>query len=391
MTCPANEEYSSCGNSCQEDCSTKESDCKKTCESGCFCIAGYKRVGGVCVPKPNCPPPKCPGKYEEYTTCGNTCNEDCTKSYKECLYKGCDSGCFCKANYKRVDGECVPEEYCPPPDCPIHEVYTTCGNSCYDECGTTKEDCRDEKCYAGCYCQKGFKRIDGVCLPESKCEYLTTKCAGPNEVYIKCGKSCNEDCLKSYKDCLYEPYINQDTEAGELRSKPVKNKPPYYESAYEIIPKCPKNEEYLSCGPDCEDECSRRCSPQNTGCKKGCFCKNGYVRHGGRCISLASCQKKITCPRYEEWKECSSAPYCDTCGGKCDYKSQCPGCFCRKGYYRHPTTNQCVNSHQCPPQVHYCSYGEEYNVLHKIPPNLKAPVFFSALFLQFDLRMKSQL
>lgn len=88
--------------------------------------------------------------------------------------------------------------------------------------------------------------------------------------------------------------INQDTEAGELRSKPVKNKPPYYESAYEIIPKCPKNEEYLSCGPDCEDECSRRCSPQNTGCKKGCFCKNGYVRHGGRCISLASCQKSKT-------------------------------------------------------------------------------------------------
>lgn len=83
------------------------------------------------------------------------------------------------------------------------------------------------------------------------------------------------------------------TDSEVFRHKPPKNKPPYGNYGQGSVPKCSRYEEYSSCGPLCEDDCSNKCQGQATGCKKGCFCKNGYVRHStGSCIPIASCLSK---------------------------------------------------------------------------------------------------
>ncbi|XP_030745469.1 chymotrypsin inhibitor-like [Sitophilus oryzae] len=52
------------------------------------------------------------------------------------------------------------------------------------------------------------------------------------------------------------------------------------------------HEEYLTCGSSCPPSCSRR----NPGaciavCKKGCFCRRGYLRQDrtGRCVRPSQC------------------------------------------------------------------------------------------------------
>uniref|UniRef100_A0A1B0D4C2 EGF-like domain-containing protein n=1 Tax=Phlebotomus papatasi TaxID=29031 RepID=A0A1B0D4C2_PHLPP len=355
--CPANEEYSSCGNSCKESCSTTDSDCHKPCESGCFCIAGYKRVDGVCVQKSYCPPPKCQGPNEIYIPCGKSCYEDCSKTPKDCSYETCTSGCYCKTNYKRINGECVLKEYCPPPECPVHEVYSSCGNPCHDECGKAKSDCQSGMCYAGCYCEKGFKRIDGICIPESKCESSSTKCEGQNEIYKKCGKSCYEDCSKSQKDCLYETcysgcFCKPRYKRVDGACVPEKECPPS---------ECPPYEVYITCGNSCYDECGKIKSDCQSGkCYEGCYCQDGYKRIDGVCVPEFKCEPVIPkCQGQNEiYKKCGKTCYedCSKTQKDCYYEACTSGCFCKPNFKR--VDGSCVPEDECPPPE--CPANEVY-------------------------------
>ena len=55
---------------------------------------------------------------------------------------------------------------------------------------------------------------------------------------------------------------------------------------------CGDNEEFLDCYSKCNESCAAHTGDRNcgTGCKAGCFCKEGYARHeAGTCISINEC------------------------------------------------------------------------------------------------------
>lgn len=62
---------------------------------------------------------------------------------------------------------------------------------------------------------------------------------------------------------------------------------------------CPVYEEYLECGPGCQRTCDNTtiASCALIPCRKGCFCKPGYIRGpDGKCILPQQCpmgKKKI--------------------------------------------------------------------------------------------------
>ncbi|XP_055677618.1 zonadhesin-like [Lutzomyia longipalpis] len=442
--CPPNEEYNSCGKRCDESCDKPEGSCKyEICEKGCFCINGYKRVGGVCVPLSNCPPPKCADPNEVYTTCGKSCNEDCKKSSDDCKYDACQKGCFCANGYKRVRGRCVPEEDC---ECPAKEVYK-CSTDCDEDCSSNPYDCWKQKCskkchcvgnykringvcqppancqcpsneeytynskcseqcntppsacagekeFFGCFCKSGFKRIDGVCVPDTTCpcqqneEYVYgNTCAedcssGPDDCKdAECYRGCfcqegyrringlcvpdNEcSCPKNEEytwgsDCLDDCYTPPEKCLSELIYKRCSCKRGFKRINGKCVPdafcKCKKNEVYKA-GTDCEELCSYGGSVDcsQAVCYKGCFCDNGFVRINGKCVPGAECG----CGVNEEFV--SSSKCQEDCSKTFDDCRQVPesfGCYCFRNYKR--INGKCVLDDNCP-----CPKNEEFDFIN---------------------------
>uniref|UniRef100_A0A1B0GMI5 EGF-like domain-containing protein n=1 Tax=Phlebotomus papatasi TaxID=29031 RepID=A0A1B0GMI5_PHLPP len=337
--CPTNEEFSSCGKRCSEDCSASDKYCRKEpCVEGCFCISGYKRVGGVCVPLAYCPPEnkpqKCPKPNEVYTTCGKYCNEDCTKSSDDCRNEQCQEGCFCARGFKRVQGRCVPEEDC---ECPSNEEYK-CGTDCDEDCGTHTYQCFKKKCRNRCHCIGNYKRINGVCQPPSKCQ------CPPNEEYVY-GNQCSEQCGTSPEECS-----SQKIYYGCFCQKNFKR------IGGVCVPdskcQCSENESYMY-GSRCKEQCSNGeldCSQAE--CFKGCFCNEGYVRLNGKCVEGSNCG----CAENEEYinsNECRED--CSKSWEDCRAEPSSFGCFCARGYKR--INGKCVQDSNCP-----CPKNEEYGI-----------------------------
>uniref|UniRef100_A0A182WPL3 EGF-like domain-containing protein n=1 Tax=Anopheles minimus TaxID=112268 RepID=A0A182WPL3_9DIPT len=126
---------------------------------------------------------------------------------------------------------------------------------------------------------------------------------------------------------------------------------------YELV--CPENEDLRDTMPCCEPTCDNDCTSAK--CSKSyvrqptCVCKQGYVRHKGKCILLRHCPAKppspLTCAENEELLP--SPPSCEpTCTEDCAgrpvhsrYIDQ-PTCVCKKGYRRHK--GKCIRVDQCP-------------------------------------------
>lgn len=56
---------------------------------------------------------------------------------------------------------------------------------------------------------------------------------------------------------------------------------------------CPPNEEYRNCTPLCDRICNKEnlfCDPKDS-CKKGCFCKEGFIRQNinAKCVPEDNC------------------------------------------------------------------------------------------------------
>lgn len=57
-----------------------------------------------------------------------------------------------------------------------------------------------------------------------------------------------------------------------------------------IAPQCPRGMIYQQCGPRCPQTCDNVGSDDcYSGCAEGCFCPEGQVLSGGRCINPIAC------------------------------------------------------------------------------------------------------
>uniref|UniRef100_A0A1B0CYV1 TIL domain-containing protein n=1 Tax=Phlebotomus papatasi TaxID=29031 RepID=A0A1B0CYV1_PHLPP len=135
--------------------------CPAICRTGCFCKPGYSRKDGVCIPTDECQP-KCSDPNEEYTTCGNSCKEECNSQNCPAV---CETGCFCKPGYSRKDGTCVPTKQCTPKCSDPNEQYLTCGNSCKEQCNSL---------YCPALCMRGMFLQTGL-LPEGRRLYTNRR------------------------------------------------------------------------------------------------------------------------------------------------------------------------------------------------------------------------
>uniref|UniRef100_A0A1B0GHG8 EGF-like domain-containing protein n=2 Tax=Lutzomyia longipalpis TaxID=7200 RepID=A0A1B0GHG8_LUTLO len=371
--CPPNEEFSLCSKRCSEECNVPEKFCKKEpCVEGCFCINGYKRVGDVCVPVSNCPPPKCSKPNEVYTTCGKSCNEDCTKSWEDCTGEQCHEGCFCAKGYKRVRRRCIPEEEC---ICPEKEEYK-CGNDCDEDCNSSSTECWEQKCSNKCHCIGNYKRINGVCQPPANCQCPS------NEEYTYSSK-CSEECGKLRNDCtnakkffgcfckanfkringICLPDTDCQCRQNEHYAYDCKDVD-FYRSCFcqlgykringVCLPEkdclCGRNEVY-SLGNDCWDNCKTK--PEE--CKalavyKRCNCKAGYKRIHGNCVPDSRCQ----CNQHEVYKYSSRCnEVCNNSTVDCTKDEYFKGCFREEGYVRRD--GKCIKGTYCE-----CGENEEY-------------------------------
>lgn len=136
--CDRNEVWYSCLPSCPITCDNLYKSCNAPgkCLQGCDCKRGYARRSskGSCERVDRCPSKSSTnlisqffqlviicadnsdseedtcGRNEEYTTCGNSCNERCDDIVCPQI---CRKGCFCKRGYRRIDGRCVEKNRCP--------------------------------------------------------------------------------------------------------------------------------------------------------------------------------------------------------------------------------------------------------------------------------------
>ncbi|XP_059611403.1 zonadhesin-like [Phlebotomus argentipes] len=236
------------------------------------------------------------------------------------------------------------------PSCPKHEEYLVCGEAppCQTTCENYGRPCDvrpTSYCPYGCYCKSGYARHP-----------ITNQC-----VHLK-------NC-----PMIYHEYITQNSPSTttELATETTTTSTTTSTTTQKPPNECGKNEEYSDCGPACQVECSnlgRDCPKGNVKCTKGCFCKPGYARdHTSRlCIAQRNCRNPF-CPRNEIWLICGQAPECqEMCDGidrECEarkYGVKCPsGCYCRKGYARHPTTGECVKKRDCPRELQ-CVENEEF-------------------------------
>ena len=180
-TCGANEVYSWCGTSCEEECSKSDMfrPCILKCVEGCFCQDGYVRDdNGDCILREDCPTtssPTCDGENFEYTLCGSYCPPSCDNLFDFIICPSvCIEGCFCKTGYVlNTNGECIL-----PNECPIKstEIPTGCDTiKCDDSTETCAED-SDGNGNAGCVtlgnnCDNCFKYVNpsGYNLPCYQC------------------------------------------------------------------------------------------------------------------------------------------------------------------------------------------------------------------------------
>ncbi|KAG6453477.1 zonadhesin isoform X2 [Manduca sexta] len=400
--CGDNEVLDKCPVDCPSDNCPKsryddQSRCpkpKKCLPPACKCGFNSKRAAnGTCISTRDCPPFKCNGIHEEYNPCPAYCpGEDCSQATPDgkCHIIGrigivveCKPACRCKKNYWRLNGICVPYDWCPN----IKNTTLTPSKP------TTKTK----------------KPRPTTTTPQVKC--------GANEVL----DNCPTDCPIDY--CPKNRYINQTPCRKPKRCPPPRCKcRPNFRRASNgsCIPtrNCPafecnrENEEYNSCPPYCPGENCRDATPDGkchakgkilipVNCKPACRCKKNFWRLNGNCVPYNECPNvattenppetteitieptekpttvgpKLTCGDDEIAVDCPDNCSYDYClknrnDGKlpCTQSDRCPApaCKCRFNY-RRADNGSCIPARECPPFP--CDGpNEEYNSCPPICP-----------------------
>ncbi|NXE29679.1 FCGBP protein, partial [Ardeotis kori] len=112
---------------------------------------------------------------------------------------------------------------------------------------------------------------------------------------------------------------------------------------------CPPNQHYNLCGPTCPATCRGQAEAEEcegaAGCVEGCFCDDGFLLSGDRCVPLAQCgclhegryykagEEFIACPRCSERCVCEGdgtvtcRPESCAAGEECGVRDGVRGCY----------------------------------------------------------------
>ncbi|NXW52449.1 FCGBP protein, partial [Nyctiprogne leucopyga] len=197
-------------------------------------------------------------------------------------------------------------------------------------------------CWAGCTqgCQ--------VCTEAEKRPYrgdkhcgLLVKKRGP---FAPCHPTIDptpyfEDCL--FDTCLYKGH--QETVCSSIsayvtacQSQGVRIK--RWRTAAFCSPTCPPNQHYELCGPSCPPTCRGQVEAEEcedpTSCSEGCFCDDGFLRSGDRCVPLSQCGCLHQGRYHKMGDEFFPSPSCDqrcVCQGDGTVECHPGGCAADQG------------------------------------------------------------
>ncbi|KAJ8732169.1 hypothetical protein PYW08_014899 [Mythimna loreyi] len=366
---------SGCGVNCGRTCTTynrTDVACLEICYfNACDCRKGYVFDEQVnkCVKPKDCSRP-C-GKNEVYTSCANGgCGKwNCSQLGQPDLCIDpikCIGGCICQEGYLRAkNGNCVPRNECPVPQCGKNERFEFCPGCEPQYCSElgfplTCPESGDPR-QPACICDYGYVRNEnGDCIPKEECP----SCGGDPNAQSGCGVNCGKLCSNYNKGPVPCPKICK-VNACDCKKDFVLD---------QNINKCVRPKQCTPiCGPDeVFSECiNGGCQPKNCSqlgkpvpcikinekdCIKGCLCKEGYLRDlNGSCVPTEKCEQQCNGPN-EVYDACPPSCPPQTCESidkiyhcpmiKTDIKDCKPACRCKEGYWRNKI-GECISKKNC--------------------------------------------
>nr|XP_034824830.1 zonadhesin-like [Maniola hyperantus] len=355
LNCFGQNEMVGCENTCSPQ--TCESIGKKyncplqlaVCRLECRCKKDFLRNKiGQCISKEDCL--KCTGP-NEYFSCGGACDNVCStlanQSQANCpiINVVCNPKCYCEEGYARdSNNTCVLISECPQPKpvvCGADEVFDSCVNggcgrwNC-SQPGIICIDLIEGGCREGCRCKNGLLRTDdGICIPAKQC---------PNSVL-----ACK--MFRSFSTIIIFVCVTRTVFALSKHKSHC--------GQHEVLSSCANRVcDYQKCSEVGEPiECIRM---SHRHCKRGCVCRQNYLRaDNGTCILASQCPNALKCPKPNEYYD-ACPPQCPsrTCGVM-DNRTACPeplevgdprcppgSCRCNVGFYR-DSDGSCVTWNLC--------------------------------------------
>lgn len=95
--------------------------------------------------------------------------------------------------------------FLPEPICPKNEVFLECGqdgaSACQTTCGNIDQPCavRPISCSRGCFCKKGYARINAEGVTDSTAKCIPKRCC-PSDDPLTDKNVCVDSCKKHLKD-----------------------------------------------------------------------------------------------------------------------------------------------------------------------------------------------
>ncbi|KAE8284015.1 IgGFc-binding protein Fcgamma-binding protein antigen [Larimichthys crocea] len=163
-------------------------------------------------------------------------------------------------------------------NCPLNSHHELCGSSCPSACPSLSFPFTcDTACQDGCQCNDGFVLNGNQCVPPTACG-----CYHQGR-YLQGGEQFWDG--NDGQDLLcraIEAYVSA-CQSANVRIYP-------WRQNTTCRLDCPANSHYELCGTDCGHTCASSVDATcEQVCSEGCFCDEGFLRSGSRCVPTERC------------------------------------------------------------------------------------------------------
>ncbi|XP_054163113.1 zonadhesin-like [Oppia nitens] len=376
---------------------------------------------------------KC-GLFEKFKKCGCDCRELCQNRHNisSCPPIAKSYKCFCINGFFRKDGKCVPEDQCDGlhqkgltdfadnaaldrsknTTCTaVNQEFNDCGSKCMESCDAMDSPTLcvtfgPNRCDApGCYCKEGYyKNENNTCVSEEKCEHDLDLDTRPPFLTTEFTTEMSTESGAPIDRTPDTTTLSENEEAAAKEREKTDTSPLVVTTPTH----CSDNEVYSECGNRCMESLENKNNNSKCDikwCDIGCFCKPNFFRneeglcveekptekdddddddddkdddYDGNCEATTpttetcevdtptpeSCEVEsfglpigTICPQNEMYKECGSKcmEKIETLTEQLGCDNSCEsGCFCESGLYRN-RNGFCVQ----PPPL--CPHNEKYS------------------------------